>query len=458
MGMPISPCTLFFLAFSFDSPALEVSNRVIAMVPQTSTEASGKTASIPDRASHARGAGILPGPTTLRVDPFPFLARHGRSYRRLSGPWSWVLVAACCMLQTSGVNLQALEFKAEGSVTYSPIVDGREHANPPVNFRMLVDGPRYSLRITQEPKRSYDYQDVAYDGSNLFYLISLATSIPALLKKAPVGVSNLNTTAAFIYDGPILHNALAHEAGPLWLALASGSYFSSLTNSRIEGVLCVDSSGVVSPDTIRIQDAQWTCQRQFPHLPEKVVFFDSGGIPGRWTNGVPYNNGFTSAVYIVRTFMQVDGVAFPQQAALLTYSPMKAGRRNTDLIVSARYDIHFDEIHLVRDVPVVPPDMPSGATLIDARFYDKAGNVAFMRAAKWPRKEATLSTPEYRKGVWLRRAEVARRRELLRAPESTRSARRLVMALFCITSLSAVFALHGLRRVNSQQSGLPRGK
>jgi hypothetical protein len=66
----LNPCTLFSLAFSFDCPALEVSNRVIVMAPQTSTAASGKTASIPDRASHARGAGIRPERTTLWVHSF----------------------------------------------------------------------------------------------------------------------------------------------------------------------------------------------------------------------------------------------------------------------------------------------------------------------------------------------------------------------------------------------------
>jgi hypothetical protein len=65
MGMLLNPCTLYSLAISFDSPALAVSNRFIVMVHQNSTDANEKTASIPERASHSRGAGTGPGRSTL---------------------------------------------------------------------------------------------------------------------------------------------------------------------------------------------------------------------------------------------------------------------------------------------------------------------------------------------------------------------------------------------------------
>lgn len=393
--------------------------------------------------SRAFAADGQKGPRYVRaLDSAVFASEAGNFRRWPSRLGCWILVAVCCLLRISEMKLDALPFEAEGSVTFIQFRDGGERSRSQVNFRILVDGCKYSLRMTQQPnKRTYDYQDVVYDGTNLYYLISVASSVPALLKKAPRNVTNLNAAATFIYQEPILHNALAHQAGPLWLALASGWYLASLTNSIVEGVLSWDASGLVAPDTIRMQKAEWRCQRQFPNLPESVVFFDNGGIPHVWTNMPPYNNGFTSAVYTVSRFAEVESVAFPRESTLLVYFPKTGGRRETELTLLSRYEIRVDDIRLVRDVRILPPELPGAATMIDARFYDKAGNVPFRRVTNWPRTESTVSSPEYQNALRARRAEIARRGELLRGSGAGRRARGVVSVLFCVTTLLAILLL-----------------
>src|ERR1035437_4214187 len=71
------------------------------------------------------------------------------------------MAVVSCLLQTSVTSLKAVQFEAEGLVTSSQIFDGKDHPSLAVNSQVFVDGCRYSLRMTHQPKRVHDYQEVA---------------------------------------------------------------------------------------------------------------------------------------------------------------------------------------------------------------------------------------------------------------------------------------------------------
>jgi len=306
-------------------------------------------------------------------------------------------------------GLVARNFDAEGTITYSNFNDGKSNFISRCKFTIYVADPQYSLRIVPPTNSVFDYREIVYDGTNLFLIESFESTMPERIQKFKIkgdgGRIKPNIATATISRGPILHNGVVHDTGPIWLALASGWYFASRTNNTIESVLSFDFPGIVTPDTLRFQKAEWLCQSEFPYLPEKVIFFDSGKLP----NGdphflLPYRVGYTSAVYEVKEFKNFDGTLFPKTGLLQLYYPKRGGKVNTDLRLAALYEVNLENAKFASDRTIVAPSMPGATYVMDYRFAETAGKLTFRGATGWPSEEVVKSSKEYKNGLQIPRS------------------------------------------------------
>ena len=325
MWMPLNPCTLFFLGFSFDSPALEVSNRVIVMAPQTATEASGKTASIPDRASHARGAGIRPGPTTLWVTPFPE-TRTGSLIRA-------VLLLVTAMLGLGCLSAQCFDFELSGGSTYETFkLDGTRAAAFSSRFTVQKSGQRWL--IVNSPSGSPTTESVIFDGIDVYTLTrNIPVPKPALsqLPRQAViyrnGVPYGRASTAVIFSG---ETPLGASAVPrlLWEAF--------LAERVLKAPHTVPTpapwDAAYRPEASSFEhNIQWPQpEAQFPggitFVASNRLWKNSTGQLGL-TNISPYEDGFTAGTYRVTEWTNVDTgaskILVPTQFELLRYFPTK---------------------------------------------------------------------------------------------------------------------------------------
>ena len=306
---------------------------------------------------------------------------------------------------------------------------------PSSRFHLSVDDCRYSLRFTPVTKAHYDYKDVVYDGTNVYFLISYQNSGDAF-PRPPNGGIAANVANAFVDKGPVFRQPSVHEAGPIWLALASACYLRNTSNDMMEAVLAFDDAGPVSPGNVRIQKTRIDLQPEFPNLPIKAVFFDNGKLPNGWTYPVPYNLGFTSAIYEVQGFKSFSGFQFPAESTLKVYYHKQGGRTNTDLRLAVQYMITVSDVTLSTDVSVSQPIIPGPSTLIDNRLHAAAGSVPFRRITSWPSEQDLTNSTEYKHALTLPRG----------LPPYTSTGRRFIVLLIAFWIIAAFPLLFVIRK------------
>ena len=357
MGMLLNPCTLLFLGFSFDSPALEVSNRVIVMAPQTSTEASGKTAFIPDRASHPRGAGIRPGPTTLWVDPFP---RLERAYDRRLAPFprrmrrrepavefaSIVRACTCtsCLIKTvlfvvttmlglGCLSARGFDFELSGGSTYETFkLDGTRAAAFSSRFTVQKSGQKWL--IVNSPTGSPTTEAVIFDGIDGYTLTrnipvgkTAVSQLPPQAVMYREGVAYARASTAVIFSG---ETPLGASAVPrlLWEAFLAERVLKAPRTVSTPAPWDAAYRPEASSFELNIQWPQPEAQ-----YPSGITFLASNRLwensTGQFglTNISPYEDGFTAGTYRVTEWTNVDigasKVPVPAQFELLRYFPTK---------------------------------------------------------------------------------------------------------------------------------------
>jgi beta-lactamase regulating signal transducer with metallopeptidase domain len=296
-------------------------------------------------------------------------------------------------------------FNAEGTISYINFNEGKSNLVSTFKYAIYVADSTYSLVLTPASKSVFDGRRIVYDGTNLYCLESYESSMPERRLKNPRLGTNSNIASGYISQGPILHHGVFHDTGPLWLALASASYFQRRTNDIVESVLSFDFAGVVTPSTLRMQKANWICQDDFPRLPKKVVYFDSGRMPNGKPNLLaPYQVGYTSAVYEVKEFTKLSDCIFPGRSTLEVYFPKQKGEVNTDLRLAALYEVTVSKVVLNTTRTIAPPAMPGTTYVMDGRFHSVVGNLTYPSATSWISSEEVKSSSLYSNALRIPRA------------------------------------------------------
>jgi len=212
-------------------------------------------------------------------------------------------------------NLQwclALDYEVEGTTTHQIFMGGARFFplgtahNPTNTFSVAVSGCKYKISV--ESSLSNTYQS-GFD-QVLYHLISIRTPTNP------------------IYNGMVESHEIPPDDGTtinyLWLAYASGCYFSEQSTNRLIPIWMLDDPNLRDMDfTV---PALW--QLQVPSsLPSRVVYLNDGThhtvsdnrMPSTFRYAAPFDQGFTNAEYEVLASTNVDGLVIPTQFTFTRY-------------------------------------------------------------------------------------------------------------------------------------------
>jgi len=241
-------------------------------------------------------------------------------------------------------NAQASDYEVKGAVRVFYFLPKGDQLGIPVHFLLSVHGCMWNLVFNRDETNGLDYQQVTFDGTNLYYVIDgehMAARAKASGKKLAGNVAN-----SFISnDGEIFHNPFAPEVGTIWLAYGSSCFFADLKTNLMEPP--VDSDGIgrkysqpefrkkLRVDYQRVNDALG--------LPSQVVYFDdSVNIFGKRAPA-PYDNGFTNSIYSVNSWTNCGGIQLPLTASFKFYYVKSGGTSSNDLALFKKFEISFEE-------------------------------------------------------------------------------------------------------------------
>lgn len=315
------------------------------------------------------------------------------------------------------------------------------------NFSVLVDGCRWRIRDTNAVVDVFDFQEVSWDGDQLYHLVSQRSQIERANKSVNHDSQKVtNVGLALVSQTEILHDLTSHEIGPIWLMLASSCYFGKRdTGDLIEPVVCfgLGPGGPYSfwKHPFR-QVAHWRLSPSLPFLPEEVCFLDDGVLrhPGRAVDlgrrATPFANGFTNAIYSVVEKTNVGSIILPSRSCLKINSVNESGQ----LWVLAEYIITVDSVSIAPVLETFIPTMEGRTLVTDSRFPELGLWTYEVTNREWTSKAVVQQSKVYREQLQYvdsQRGET---------PTQSRSRKRVtILAMFCALGALPIVCLALLR-------------
>ncbi len=285
-----------------------------------------------------------------------------------------------------------IEFEARGTVNITEF--GKQQVNrPPISFRFSRRGPLWFLHTTRNKGASY--QEVSFDGNQLYYL-----SIPTTPPPNP----SLNVATGWVFrETEILHSLFIPEAAPLWLAFASDRFFQSQSRPYLEPVITFGiAGGMYDFDSSFKQRAAWELSEAAPRIPIHVTYFDDGIIRSkRGSTGrqpPPYHEGFTNVIFAVQTFTNVGNLRIPASASLKIFRPKQDGKTSTDLHLLSQFEIAVDDVKSESSVKLFQPQLPGKTQMSDIRFMSKLGPLGY-KSDSWLSQQEAMALPEFKRAL-----------------------------------------------------------
>lgn len=264
-------------------------------------------------------------------------------------------------------------YQIGGDLTYKVL--GREMVR---NFTLTVNGSNWMIHLTlpkPDPKpdsaltsllgkpMKLDYrqvydEEVGLDGSVYTYYY---------LGKLPPGHPAGNNGSAIIEfgDSSVEDGTFANY---VWVGLASGSYFSGIT----DGVVTPISMTTPNPRNDRVK-AQWVLNKTAPFLPTSIEYFQGKVEPAKdiFNRVVMRPSDSTQKIGELRVLQQrtINGKTFPVLYTYQQFRPESPGEATSnDLIPQASTTVRVRTIRL-HDVPDVLPPKVQGKTIVTDQRY-----------------------------------------------------------------------------------------
>jgi RNA polymerase sigma factor (sigma-70 family) len=255
-------------------------------------------------------------------------------------------------------------YQITGDITYQVY-------HPPVNwacnFMLVVNGSNWAIHLTGlfEPNPSTKYEDEVHLNDSVY--------VYSYLGKPPTDSPARNSGEASIYRRQTAVLATTPLAYYAWIGLASGDYFSRLTNNEIESSMPIPELPVLVP-VLRGLTARWQINNQFPYLPESIDFYQGPveSILHRPDAVVhPWDNGWKADELRVLQETNITGEIFP---LVYTYEGFNPNLKSNVVEPSVLATVHVRTIQL-HSVPTVRTPKMKGETFVtDYRISDALRN------------------------------------------------------------------------------------
>lgn len=339
-------------------------------------------------------------------------------------------------------------FRAQGTITRSDIRMDGQQLKSSANFIVARDGCEWSIKTwISSSTNGIKYNELGCDGTNIHAVIVLDTnisgtvgseSVAAPLKgREPARSAAFNTANAVVMKGQFpIPTQVDVFATPVWLALASGCYFESITNSKVHPPYPMGP--LVDANKYRV-NANWSWLAGAERIPEKIVYFAEGKVFGPQKEKVlspPYNNGYTGAIYeVTAKSLLPGGSQFPLEFRFTRFAPKADGTNASDLRVTEYFTGRIENFEPDKTSSQFVPNLPEMAIVRDKSTVTTNGGYVYVSS----------------NGSWMGASEISNRLQSTSATAGKRvpneSTRRTVVVLFIGTSIClAVLLLKFLRR------------
>ena len=291
---------------------------------------------------------------------------------------------------------------------------GRVRSSLPCDFSVIVDDCTWRIR-TQFPETNIlelDYCESGTDGISVYVLKSF---VPSVTNKTTKHVTRVNgkrvveervgtwpKAEGHVYLG-VAPKPDESFSAPIWLAMASRCVINTNQTGRLPQVWPFDDHELLAQE-FSLQ-VQWQILSANGNFPERIVFFSDGNYYGRRSGESiiirappPYDQGYTNAIYFVKSITNLGGVSFPKEFALLRYKPKFGGNSTNDLVLLTEYAStveHLEEFHGGK--PLLP-EVPPSVAIVDNRFFSELGqSVVYLSTRQgWLTTEEVRKLPNYK--------------------------------------------------------------
>jgi len=267
-------------------------------------------------------------------------------------------------------------YQIEGDVTYTYM----DHEMIR-DFTLTVNGSNWMVHFTHpkpdpEPDAAFksqlgdDFKPLKPDYRQLYEEeVGLGGSVYTYLYlgKLPSGALAKNNGNAIIEygDSPVMGFTFANY---VWAGLASGSYFSRIT----DGVVTPIAGTMPEPRYDRIK-AQWVLNETAPFLPKSVEYFQGKVEPAKddFRRGVMTPSDTNLKIGELRVLQEkmINGKTFPMVYTYQQFRPKFPGDTTTnDLIMLASTTVRVRTIRLHAVPDVLPPEVQGETSVMDHRY------------------------------------------------------------------------------------------
>jgi hypothetical protein len=284
-------------------------------------------------------------------------------------------------------------------------------------FRIIADGRRLDL-ILKEAGSAEDYRRVVSDGTNTYYVNVFRTAIERAREKGQrVGE---NIAGAVVLKRPVPNLASYSPAGEIWLAYASGWYFTeygleSAGRMRSGEIDLASGYGTASGSDVEAlrekRMAFWDLIEP-GGVPNQVTFWEGGFARSRVTaNGsfvkialpAAYRKGFTNSHFAVLAQTNTGSGVFPTRSVLTSYWVKKDGVSSNDLWARHVYTIVGTHFYIAHTKDVAPPILPGSTLIVEGRFLEDAqqpkSSFSYL-SRTFVSEEQVRSSAAYREAKW----------------------------------------------------------
>jgi hypothetical protein len=274
-------------------------------------------------------------------------------------------------------RIEADYYFQNGKVSYSE--------NP--RFEMSTDGVNYRIRI-EEPGQNMatDYMEIAWDGTNGYYIEALPSFVRAQRQNGKAVGSNVATATLALTPVPQFH-ATAEMAGVLWCAYIAPLYLKGLSpGARIyvpfsTGML--DQGMPSGADDFLVRPAFWQYSPDHSYL-EQLIYT---------TPAASMQRAFTNVVYNVLQSTNINGYRVPWAGQASLFVQGTPGAWKIAQFVFTLNSISLSTNGVASFQPAVP-----GVTLVTEERFNSATNELhfnYLIESNWPSIQRVKAMRQY---------------------------------------------------------------
>lgn len=336
----------------------------------------------------------------------PHSATYAGAKRTAGTPW---LIASASLalifLALPGANAGTPSYQATGTIRYENRAPGVAPTTQLSQFSVEVLPDHWRIILSNAMDAPFSTITVLYDRTNLYAVSSMVDQIAQARASGKTVAANV-AMGQVASDREIYHHHTGPQVGPLWLALASETYFGHQRSAFLEPAITLGAGSGFYGNRYRFkQYAEWKLLDRSPHLPSRIVYFDDDftvaydprqSKDGELADRRRVVNARTNAVYTVHELTTNEVGVFPRRSSLDVYFN---GPHFTNG-VTYRYLIEVERVVRAESVPAALPALPGVTTFNDYRYDKDVGPIVY-NSPRWLSPGDVKQSSEYKQRMAL---------------------------------------------------------